>query len=165
MSESINKKMTRGNKAPRTQILLEVETGDATEKRELPFVVGVVADLAGNNPTEKPKRLSERKFVEINRNNFNQVMKRMTPGVSIEVDNTLPGGEGQSLKAELKFESLDDFEPAKIAEQIPALKELLERRQQLRALEASVSRSEDVEEKLESILNSTIEAMNEKDEG
>ncbi|MEL6329513.1 MAG: type VI secretion system contractile sheath small subunit [Planctomycetota bacterium] len=158
-------KVNRGAKKPRTVITIDVETGDATEKRELPFVVGVMADLAGNNPSEKPKRLSERKFVEINRNNFNDVMRRMKPGVKVEVDNKMPGGEGKSLNAELKFESLDDFEPAKIAEQIPALKELLERRQQLRALESSVSRSEDVEEKLEQVLNSTIDTLNDKSEG
>jgi len=117
--------------------------------KELPFVVGVMGDFSGK-PTEPLKPLKDRKFIQIDRDNFNDVMKRMTPGVSFRVENTLTG-EGE-MAVQLSFGSLDDFEPAKVANQVEPLRKLLETRNKLRDLLSRVDRSEDLETLLEQIL-------------
>ncbi len=152
--ESIHQKLDRVRK-PRVHIKYEVETEGAMVIKELPFVVGVLGDFSGD-PTEPLKPLKDRKFVQIDRDNFDDIMKRMTPGLNFRVENTLKN-DGSELAVDLKFEALEDFEPAKIVEQIPALKNLLDTRNKLRDLLTKVDRSEDLENLLERILQNTEE--------
>ena len=149
MSASIHDKLNRVRK-PRVHITYEVETEGAAIERELPFVVGVMGDFSGD-PTTPLRPMTERKFVQIDRDNFNDVMARMTPGVKMKVDNKL-ADDGSQMAVELKFNSLDDFEPAKVAEQVPALKALMETRNKLRDLMSKVDRSEELETLLEQVL-------------
>jgi type VI secretion system protein ImpB len=116
------------NRAPRVQIEYDVELYGAEKKVQLPFVAGVLADLTGNAGKAQPP-VAERKFLEVSVDNFDERLKGMQPGVSVTVKNTLTG-EG-NLKADMTFERLDDFSPAAIARKVPALKALLEARQQL----------------------------------
>ena len=146
---SVHDKLARVRK-PRVHITYQVETEGAEVIRELPFVVGVMGDYAGD-PAEPLKPLGERKFTQIDRDNFNDVMARIQPGLNLKVDNTL-AGDGSQLGVNLKFKSLDDFDPAKVAEQVPALKALLETRGKLRDLMSKVDRSEDLEKMLEDVL-------------
>lgn len=149
MAESIHEKLKRVRK-PRVHITYDVETEGAEILRELPFVVGILGDFSGD-PTEPLRPLSERKFIQIDRDNFNDVMARMTPGLNIRVDNTL-AGDGTQMAVALKFNSIEDFEPGRVAEQVPALKALLETRNKLRDLMSKVDRSEQLENLLEQIL-------------
>ena len=149
MSGSVHQKLARVRK-PRVHITYEVETEGAAIERELPFVVGVMGDFAGD-PTEPLKPLAERKFVQIDRDNFNDVMAGMTPGLKMRVDNTLTE-EGGEMAVDLKFNSIEDFEPARVAEQVPALRALLETRAKLRDLMSKVDRSEELEGLLEEVL-------------
>jgi type VI secretion system protein ImpB len=146
---SINEKLERVRK-PRVHIKYEVETGGAMVERELPFVVGVMGDFSGN--PEKPLApLSERKFVTIDRDNFNDVMARLAPALNLKVDNKLTE-EGGEMSVGLKFNSMTDFEPGAIVDQVPALKALLETRNKLRDLMAKADRSADLEGLLEKVL-------------
>src|ERR671933_996771 len=109
-SESLQKKLDRVRK-PRVHITYDVETEGAAVTKELPFVVGVLGDFSGN-PTEPLKPLKDRKFIQIDRDNFNDIMARMTPGLNMRVQNTL-ANDGSELPVQLKFNSMEDFEPAK----------------------------------------------------
>jgi type VI secretion system protein ImpB len=149
MAESIHEKLKRVRK-PRVHITYEVETEGAEILRELPFVVGILGDFSGD-PTEPLRPLSERKFIQIDRDNFNDVMARMTPGLNIRVANKL-ADDGSEMAVALKFNSIEDFEPGRVAEQVPALKALLETRNKLRDLMSKVDRSEQLENLLEQIL-------------
>jgi len=149
MSESVQEKLSRVRK-PRVHIKYEVETEGATVVKELPFVVGVVSDLSGE-PTQPLRSLRDRKFIQIDRDNFNDVMAKMTPGANVKVENTM-SEEGGELSVQLEFNSMDDFEPAAIIEQVEPLKKLLETRNKLRDLLTRVDRSEDLEHILESTL-------------
>jgi type VI secretion system protein ImpB len=131
-------------------ITYDVETEGAAIVRELPFVVGVMGDYAGD-PTEPMKPLAERKFVQIDRDNFNDVMARVAPGLKLKVDNTLAGDDSQ-MAVELKFKSMDDFDPARVAEQVPALKAMLDTRARLRDLMSKADLSEELEGLLEEVL-------------
>lgn len=146
---SVHEKLERVRK-PRVHIKYEVETEGAMVVKELPFVVGVLGDFSGN-PTQPLKPFGERKFVQIDRDNFDDVMRRMTPGLNITVDNTLEN-DGTALAVSLKFESMDDFEPGAVVNQVPALKALLDARNELRDLMSKADRSEDLERMLEDIL-------------
>jgi type VI secretion system protein ImpB len=152
-NESVHDKLDRVRK-PRVHITFQVETEGAVVEKELPFVVGVLGDFSGNNPTEPLKPLRDRKFTQIDRDNFNDVMSRMTPGVNIKVANTLKG-DGSELPIQLKFGSMDDFDPAKIAQQVEPLKKLIETRDKLRDLLTKVDRSEDLENLLDQVLQNT----------
>ena len=154
MSASIHDKLNRVRK-PRVHITYEVETEGAAIERELPFVVGVMGDFSGD-PTTPLRPMTERKFIQIDRDNFNDVMARMTPGVKMKVDNKL-ADDGSQMAVELKFNALDDFDPAKVAEQVPALKALLETRNKLRDLMSKVDRSEELENLLEQVLKNEDE--------
>jgi type VI secretion system protein ImpB len=154
MSGSVHDKLNRVRK-PRVHITYEVETEGAQVERELPFVVGVMGDFSGD-PTQPLRPMGERKFIQIDRDNFNDVMARMTPGVKLKVDNTL-AGDGSQMAVDLKFNSMDDFEPAKIVDQVPALKALMETRNKLRDLMSKVDRSEDLENLLEQVLKNEDE--------
>lgn len=146
---SIHEKLKRVRR-PRVHITYEVETEGAVVKKELPFVVGVVGDFSGN-PTEPLKSLKDRKFTQIDRDNFNDVMARMTPGLNLKVDNTLKG-DGSQMAVDLKFKSLEDFEPGSIVDQVEPLRKLLDTRNKLRDLMTKVDRSEDLESVLEQVL-------------
>lgn len=146
---SIHDKLERVRK-PRVHIKYEVETEGAVVEKELPFVVGVLGDFSGN-PTTPLKPFGERKFIQIDRDNFDDVMKRLTPGLKLRVENTLEG-EGKEMSVHLKFEKMDDFEPGAVVEQVPALKALLDARNELRDLLSKADRSEDLEGLLERIL-------------
>lgn len=148
--ESIHKKLNRVRK-PRVHISYDVETEGATIQKELPFVVGVMGDFSGD-PTEKLKPLKDRRFVQIDRDNFNDVLKSMTPGLNLRVKNTLKG-DGSEFGVDLKFESMDDFEPAAIVNQVEPLKKLLETRNRLRDLSTKADRSDELEDILERVLN------------
>jgi type VI secretion system protein ImpB len=154
MSGSVHDKLNRVRK-PRVHITYDVETEGAEIQRELPFVVGVMGDFSGD-PTQALRPMTERKFIQIDRDNFNDVMARMTPGVKLKVDNKL-ADDGTQMAVDLKFGSLDDFAPAKIVEQVPALKALMETRNKLRDLMSKVDRSEDLENLLEQVLKNEDE--------
>ncbi len=151
---SIHKKLERVRK-PRVHISYDVETEGAVVQKELPFIVGVMGDFSGD-PTEPLAPLKDRKFVQIDRDNFNQVMGRINPGLQMKVDNTLKG-DGSEMAVDLKFRSIEDFEPGAVVNQVPALKKLLETRNQLRDLMSKVDRSEDLEALLERVLQNKEE--------
>lgn len=149
MGASIHDKLARV-RTPRVHITYKVETLGAEVERELPFVVGILGDFSGN-PTEKLKPLTDRKFTQIDRDNFNEVMKAMTPGLNMKVENTLKG-DGSELSVQLKFNSIEDFEPARVVQQVEPLRKLLETRNKLRDLATKVDRSEALENELEQLL-------------
>lgn len=150
MPESIQHKLDRVRK-PRVHITYDVEIGDAVVKKELPFVMGVMGDFSGN-PTTPPKSLSQRKFVSIDRDNFNDIMSNVAPELNIRVANTMSEDENAEMPVQLKFKSMDDFSPAQIVEQVPALKSLLNSRDKLRDLLTQMDQSESLEAALEKIL-------------
>jgi len=156
MSDSIHDKLNRVRK-PRVHITYQVETEGAEVVKELPFVVGIMGDFSGD-PTQPLRPLADRKFTQIDRDNFNDVMAKMTPGLNLKVDNKLaPEGSeeaGKQMAVNLKFNSIEDFEPARIAEQVEPLKKLLETRAKLRDLMGKVDRSAELEELLEQVLKS-----------
>ena len=158
---SVHQKLARVRK-PRVHITYDVETEGAAIVRELPFVVGVMGDYAGD-PTELMKPLAERKFTQIDRDNFNDVMARIAPGLKIRVDNTL-AGDGTQMAVDLKFKSMHDFDPAKVAAQVPALKALLETRGRLRDLMSKADLSEELEGLLEEVLQdkSKLDALSDQ---
>jgi type VI secretion system protein ImpB len=151
MPESVHSKLTRVRK-PRVHITYEVETEGAVVVKDLPFVVGVMGDFSGN-PTEPLKPLKERKFVSIDRDSFDEVMRRMTPGLEFRVENTL-ADDGSEMPVKLKFSSIEDFEPANVVEQVDPLRKLLDTRNRLRELLSAVDRADGLESELEKILQS-----------
>lgn len=157
MAESLQHKLDRVRR-PRVQITYDVETNGAMEKKELPFVVGVLADLSGQ-PKEPLKPLKERKFVPIDRDNFNDVLAKAAPRVAMKVPNRLTGDENSSLNVELNFKSMEDFEPARVAEQIPALRELLQMREKLNQLLSKMEGNDKLEQLLGEVLNNTEAAQ------
>jgi type VI secretion system protein ImpB len=148
--ESLQKKVGRV-RPPRVQITYDVQVGDAIEKRELPFVVGVLADLSGT-PDKTLPPVSKRKFVSIDRDNVNEVMKKIGPRLAFKVPNRLDEDDTK-LNVELRFESMDDFQPAKIAQQITPLRKLLEKRNSLANLRSSLMGNE----KLEALLQEMVQ--------
>lgn len=147
--DSINDKLKRVRK-PRVHLTYDVETGGAAIQRELPFVVGVMGDFSGN-PTTPLKSLKDRKFVQIDRDNFDAVMASMTPELHFKVDNKITG-DGSQMQVDLKFNSMKDFAPANVAKQVEPLRKLLETRNKLTDLLTKVDRSEDLEALLERVL-------------
>lgn len=127
MAQSSQKFIAR-NRAPRVQIEYDVELYGAEKKIQLPFVMGVLADLSGK-PTDAPPPVADRKFLEIDVDNFDSRMKAIKPRVAFQVPNTLTG-EG-NISVDISFESMEDFSPAAIATKVDALKKLLDARQQL----------------------------------
>ncbi len=149
MSASVHDKLNRVRK-PRVHISYQVETEGAEVVRELPFVVGVMGDFSGD-PTSPLRPLADRKFIQIDRDNFNDVMASMNPGLKLKVDNTLSDAGGQ-MGVDLTFKSIEDFEPARVAQQVPALRALMETRAKLRDLMSKVDRSDELEGLLEQVL-------------
>lgn len=152
MAESVQQKLNRVRK-PRVHITYDVETEGAEVRKELPFVVGVIGDFSGK-PYEPVKPLRDRKFTQVDRDNFDDVMQRMTPGAEFKVDNTLAGDDSQ-MAVSLKFKSMDDFEPAAVVNQVEPLRKLLAVRNKLRDLMSKVDRSEELESLLEEVLQNT----------
>lgn len=150
--ESTQHKLDR-DRSPRVHITYDVEIGDAIEMKELPFVVGVLADLSGQPETPLP-RLKDRKFVEVDRDNFTAVMKGMQPRLALTVDNTL-AADDSTMGVELRFNSLDDFAPEQVARQVEPLRKLLEVRQQLRGLLAKTDGNDRLAERLQEIIANT----------
>ena len=150
--ESTQHKLDRV-RSPRVQITYDVEVGDAIEMKELPFVVGVLADLSGQPETPLP-RLKDRKFVEIDRDNFTAVMKGMQPHLALKVDNTV-ATDDSTMGVELRFNSLDDFEPEQVARQVGPLRKLLDVCQQLRGLLAKTDGNDRLAERLQEIIANT----------
>jgi type VI secretion system protein ImpB len=146
---SVHDKLKKVRK-PRVHITYDVETEGAVEVKELPFVLGVMGDFSGD-PTEELKPLRDRKFIQIDRDNFDQVMRRMSPGLKLRVENTLKG-DGSELPVELSFGSIEDFEPARVVQQVEPLRKLMETRNKLRDLMAKADGSEKLENLLEGIL-------------
>jgi type VI secretion system protein ImpB len=149
---SIHDKLNRVRK-PRVHISYDVETEGAVVQKELPFVVGVMGDFSGD-PTEPLKPLRDRKFIQIDRDNFNDVFARMTPGVEMKVANTL-SEDGGEMAVSLKFKSIEDFEPENVVDQVEPLRKLKEARNKLRDLMSKVDRSEDLENLIEQVLKNT----------
>jgi len=149
---SIHDKLERVRR-PRVHITYAVETEGAVVQMELPFVVGVVGDFSGN-PTQPLKSLKERKFVQIDRDNFNEVLERFTPGLNLKVDNSLKG-DGSQMAVDLKFSSIEDFDPGRVVDQVEPLRKLLETRNKLRDLMTKVDRSEELEGLLEQVLQNS----------
>jgi type VI secretion system protein ImpB len=131
-------------------ITYDVETGGAIEKREIPFVVGVLADLSGQ-PSKPLPRLKDRKFTEIDRDNFDQVMAKQEPRLAFKVDNKLTE-EGGKMGVELKFSKLADFQPDEVARQVGPLNQLLDLRTKLSNLRSSLYGND----KLEALLQQAI---------
>lgn len=154
MAESIHDKLKRVRK-PRVHITYDVETGGAEVTKELPFVVGVMGDYSGDN-VEGKKSLKERKFVNIDRDNFNETMGKIAPSANFRVENTL-SDDGSEMAVALKFNSMEDFEPEKVAEQVEPLRKLMEARNKLRDLMSKADRSEELENVLEQVLQSSDE--------
>ncbi|WP_087020920.1 type VI secretion system contractile sheath small subunit [Thaumasiovibrio subtropicus] len=149
---SIHGKLSRVRK-PRVHITYEVETEDTSVQKELPFVVGVMGDFAGQN-TDGLKALKDRRFIQIDNENFDDVLKKMNPGLSFRVNNTLDK-DGSRFDVNLSFNSMKDFEPAAVVNQVEPLKKLMDTRNQLRDLMTKIDRSEQLEDVLEAVLNNT----------
>jgi type VI secretion system protein ImpB len=145
--ESTQHKLDRV-RSPRVHITYDVETGGAIELKELPFVVGVLGDFTGQ-PTEPLPKLKERKFVEVNPDNFDSVLEGMKPHLAFSVENKLSDDpDAPNLKINLNFKSMDDFEPENVARQVPPLKQLLDLRQRLSDLRGSLQGNDKLEELL-----------------
>ncbi len=152
MSESTQKKLTR-IRPPRVQITYDVETGGAIEKKELPLIVGILADLAGKQ--ENPMLpIKTRKFVEIDRDNFNDVLASIGPRLAIQVDNKLKDDDTK-MNVELKFKKLDDFRPEQLVLQVEPLRKLFEARQRLNDLLAKLDGNDDLDALLQDVAANT----------
>jgi len=157
MAESIQHKLDRV-RPPRVQITYDVETGGAIQKRELPLVVGILADLAGK-PAESPEPLKNRGFVEIDRDNFNDVVQSITPRLAFQTENAI-AKDGSKLNVELHFQHIDDFEPVNVIKQVSPLKKLFEARQRLTDLLTKLDGNDELDKLLQEIVQNT-EGLNE----
>ena len=152
--ESTQHKLDRV-RPPRVQITYDVETGGAIEMKELPFVMGIMADLSGNPEQPLPSlKDPKRKFVDIDRDNFDSVMKGMAPRLAYKVDSKLTNDESK-IGVELKFSGIDDFGPEQVANQVEPLRKLVEIRKQLSALLAKADGNDKLAEKLQDIIKDT----------
>ncbi len=153
MADSTQDKLKRV-RPPRVHITYDVETGDAVEKKEIPFVVGVLSDLSGN-PEHPLPPLKERKYVEIDRDNFDEVLEGTKPRLVFRVDNKIEEGSDSKITVELNFKSIDDFHPEKIAEQVEPVRKLVEARKKLYNLMAKLDGNDKLEELLQEVISST----------
>src|SRR5277367_1094903 len=152
--ESTQHKLDRV-RSPRVHITYDVEIGDAIELKELPFVMGVLGDLTGQ-PEQPLAAMKDRKFVEINPDNFDSVLKGMSPHLAYSVENKLNSDAGQ-VKVDLRFESMDDFSPENVAKQVKPLKELLDLRTRLSDLRGSLQGNDKLDQMLFDAVSSTEE--------
>jgi type VI secretion system protein ImpB len=147
--ESLQSKLSRV-RPPRVHITYDVEVGGAIEKKDIPFVVGVLSDLSGQ-PDQPLPPLKERKFVEVDKDNFDRVLGQIGPRLAFKVDNRLSEDDTR-LGVELRFKSMSDFEPGAVARQITPLRKLLELRSAMNNLRSSLTGND----KLESILREVL---------
>jgi type VI secretion system protein ImpB len=152
MSDSIHDKLKRVRK-PRVHITYDLETNGAVAEKELPFVMGVMGDYSGDN-TENKKPLKERNFANIDRDNFNEIMSKISPELNLKIENTLEN-DGSEMSVNLKFKNIEDFEPHKVVEQVESLKKLLDTRNKLRDLLTKADRSDELESLLEQVLSNS----------
>jgi type VI secretion system protein ImpB len=161
--ESTQHKLDRV-RPPRVHITYDVEIGGAIELKELPFVVGVLGDFTGKPEQPLPK-LKERKFVEITPDNFDSVLEGMKPHLNFAVENKLSEDpNAPQLKVDLKFKSMDDFEPENVARQVKPLRELLDLRTRLSDLRGNLQGNDKLEEALLEAVNSPDKMAKLKDE-
>lgn len=153
MAESTQHKLSRV-RPPRVQITYDVEIGGAIEKKELPFIVGMMADLSGK-PAEALPPLKDRKFVEIDRDNFQDVLSAIHPRVAVRVPNRLQPDSNDMLNVELRFKHLDDFGPVEVLKQVPALARLFEARSRLRDLLTKLDGNDDLDNLLKQVMQNT----------
>jgi type VI secretion system protein ImpB len=156
MAENPQHKLRRV-RPPRVQIQYDVETEGAMQKIDLPFLVGVIGDLSGKPKSPLPK-LEKRRFAEISRDNFNSVMAQQAPRLAFETANKLTD-DNTNLKVELNFKEMADFDPARVAEQVPALKELLKIRRELDHILATTDTKGDFNDLLAEVLKNTDKAV------
>ena len=152
MPESTQHKLDR-IRPPRVQITYDVEIGDAIQMKELPFVGGILADLSGK-PEEPLPAVRKRKFVEIDRDNLNDIMAAINPRLVFQVPNTL-AGDGSKLNVELKFFSMDDFHPVQVLKQVRPLRKLYEARQRLTDLLTKLDGNDDLDQLIQDVVKST----------
>jgi len=152
MVESLQHKLDRV-RPPRVQITYDVEIGNAIEMKELPFVMGILADLSGM-PSDPLPKVKERKFVEIDRDNINEIMASIAPRLALRVKNTLTNDDTQ-MSVELFFKNLEDFEPVNVVKQIPALARLYEARTHLKDLLTKLDGNDTLGELLQEIITNT----------
>lgn len=145
--ESVQKKLQRV-RPPRVQITYDVEVGGAIQLKELPFVMGVMGDFTGQ-PSEPLPRLKDRRFVDVNPDNFDSVLESMRPHLAFAVENKLSEEpDAPQLKVDLNFKSLEDFEPEQVARQIRPLRELLDLRTKLSDLRGTLQTNEKLDQVL-----------------
>jgi type VI secretion system protein ImpB len=150
--ESLQHKISRV-RPPRVHITYDVELGGAIEQKELPFVLGVLGDFSGK-PDQPLARVKDRKFIEVDRDNFNQVLAAMKPRVALRVDNRLVN-DGSKVNVELRFNRIEDFEPDNLVQQIEPLRKLVEARQKLGDLMSKMDGNDKLEELLQDIIQNT----------
>ncbi|QUM79867.1 type VI secretion system contractile sheath small subunit [Moritella sp. 5] len=138
----------------RVSITYDVETNGATETKELPFVVGVIGDFSGHKAESDKIDLEEREFTGVDKDNFDAVMGQISPSLSYKVDNKLANDDSQ-FEVNLKLNSMNDFHPERLVQQIDPLKQLVETRNQLKELLSKADRSRDLERLLKEVLQST----------
>lgn len=161
MAESAQQKLSR-IRPPRVHITYDVETGDAVKKKELPFVVGIMSDLSGASEKPLPK-LKDRKFVEIDRDNFNKVMKSIEPRVEMTVENKLKD-DNTKIGVDLKFKNIDDFSPVAVLKQVEPLNKLYEARKKLSDLLTKLDGNEDLDNLLQDVIanSENLESLKEQ---
>ncbi len=152
MAESLQHKLDRV-RSPRVQITYDVEIGDAIEMKEIPFVVGVLGDYSGK-PDEPLPKLKDRKFVEIDRDNFDKVLEGMKPRLAFKVDNKL-ADDDTKIAVELRFKSIDDFHPERVADQITPVRKLVEAREKLSELLGKLDGNDTLDELLQEVVSNT----------
>ncbi len=150
--ESIQKRLQK-IRPPRVQLTYDVEKGDAIEQKEIPFVVGVLGDFSGK-PEEALPKIKDRKFVNVDMDNFDEVMEGMAPRAVFRVPNKLSDNGGE-FGVEMKFRSIDDFRPEAVVEQVEPLRKLLEARSKLADLRNKLAGNEKLEDLLNDVLNNT----------
>ncbi|MCO3576162.1 type VI secretion system contractile sheath small subunit [Pseudomonas aeruginosa] len=152
MAESTQHKLDRV-RPPRVQITYDVEIGNAIEKKELPLVVGILAALSGK-PDTPPAKLVERRFVDIDRDNFNEILSSISPRATLQVDNTISGDDSK-LNVELRFNHIEDFDPVNLVKQVVPLRRLFEARQRLRDLLTKLDGNDDLDQLLQDVVANT----------
>jgi len=150
--ESTQKKIGR-DRAPRVQISYDVEVGDAIENKELPFVLGVMGNYSGHQK-DGIARMKDRKFIQVDGENLDDVMKGLSPSLTLRVDNRIKNDDSQ-LGVKLNFQKMEDFEPVQIVNQVEPLRQLLEARTRLADLRGKLSGNDKLEEMLERIIRDT----------
>ena len=150
--ESVQKKLQR-IRPPRVQLTYDVEVGDAREVKELPFVVGVLGDFSAASELEKTK-LKDKKFINVDLDNIDEVMESLAPRANFQVENTLTE-EGGKMSVDLTFNSMDNFKPEQIVQQVDPLRRLVEARERLTDLRNKISNSERLEDLLDEVLQNT----------